>query len=510
MTQNESSEENNDNLKDKQSINEKEQPLVENEPISMVNEQPSIVNEQSSMINEKPSVVNEQPSIVNEKSSIVNEQPSIVNEQPLKVNNQPLMANDKKKLKDSHVDEKELTSQGDNSDTNKDSADEINDMTNRSKVSTVENVAETKQNESSEEDNALKSKQQVEVNVSKTESIADKCEEPTKDILSPVEECNRLTEDAMPKTKQAKRLVTVNDNNLEVPSEKKEEFEDSKRKKSHRLVLKRSKQDTPVEDQNLKTEECSKTKIIATPINLDEKEDTSKTIEKPQDESMEVDKIESQSPTTSDVQEIRKSPKPAKKKSQPIKLNRNFESTTKELSERFDKSKWLQDYDYLDVVMPNLIKIDYDLIKNIYLDVELLDETDVKLDLIENKDRRVSIDRKSERKMSEASETDQNTNFERQNSYNSTKTDNEIEETTNIIAMNRKISIVDDSASKLRPPPSPSKHPVSSILFITNLVRPFTLKQLKELLERTGKIVEDGFWTDRIKSKCFVQYEMQE
>lgn len=51
------------------------------------------------------------------------------------------------------------------------------------------------------------------------------------------------------------------------------------------------------------------------------------------------------------------------------------------------------------------------------------------------------------------------------------------------------------------------KNVEQDILCITNLVRPFTLTQLKELLQRTGKIVRDGFWIDSIKSKCYVQYE---
>lgn len=49
------------------------------------------------------------------------------------------------------------------------------------------------------------------------------------------------------------------------------------------------------------------------------------------------------------------------------------------------------------------------------------------------------------------------------------------------------------------------KNVEQDILCITNLVRPFTLTQLKELLQRTGKIVRDGFWIDSIKSKCYVQ-----
>lgn len=59
-------------------------------------------------------------------------------------------------------------------------------------------------------------------------------------------------------------------------------------------------------------------------------------------------------------------------------------------------------------------------------------------------------------------------------------------------------------------PPSPPKQTQSNILFITNLVRPFTVLQLKGLLARTGKIVENGFWIDKIKSKCFVKYETEE
>ena len=71
----------------------------------------------------------------------------------------------------------------------------------------------------------------------------------------------------------------------------------------------------------------------------------------------------------------------------------------------------------------------------------------------------------------------------------------------------RKVSIiVDDPAIA----PSPPKNESSNILYITNLVRPFTVLQLKGLLARTGKIVEDGFWIDKIKSKCYVKYETEE
>lgn len=75
----------------------------------------------------------------------------------------------------------------------------------------------------------------------------------------------------------------------------------------------------------------------------------------------------------------------------------------------------------------------------------------------------------------------------------------------------RKISIVsDDGNAAIARPPSPAKHHSSNILYITNLVRPFTVLQLKGLLARTGKIVDNGFWIDKIKSKCYVKYEKED
>jgi apoptotic chromatin condensation inducer in the nucleus len=77
---------------------------------------------------------------------------------------------------------------------------------------------------------------------------------------------------------------------------------------------------------------------------------------------------------------------------------------------------------------------------------------------------------------------------------------------------NRKVSIVevDAASTKVQRPPTPSKRDFSNILYITNLVRPFTVLQLKGLLARTGKIVENGFWIDKIKSKCYVKYDTEE
>ncbi|XP_064641650.1 apoptotic chromatin condensation inducer in the nucleus-like isoform X2 [Lineus longissimus] len=67
--------------------------------------------------------------------------------------------------------------------------------------------------------------------------------------------------------------------------------------------------------------------------------------------------------------------------------------------------------------------------------------------------------------------------------------------------------VVADEPQKARRSPSPPKHPTSRVIHIRNLVRPFTLRQLKELLERTGKLTEGGFWIDKIKSHCLVMYE---
>ncbi|XP_076668149.1 apoptotic chromatin condensation inducer acinus isoform X3 [Andrena cerasifolii] len=71
-------------------------------------------------------------------------------------------------------------------------------------------------------------------------------------------------------------------------------------------------------------------------------------------------------------------------------------------------------------------------------------------------------------------------------------------------AARRKISIVKETPHVKSPSPPATKP--TNILLIKNLVRPFTLNQIKELLSRTGVIVENGFWMDRIKSKCFVEY----
>ncbi|XP_072297107.1 uncharacterized protein acin1a [Eucyclogobius newberryi] len=72
------------------------------------------------------------------------------------------------------------------------------------------------------------------------------------------------------------------------------------------------------------------------------------------------------------------------------------------------------------------------------------------------------------------------------------------------------VSITIDDPVRTARQPSPPRGDVSNIVHVCNLVRPFTLGQLKELLSRTGTLVEDGFWIDKIKSHCYVTYSSSE
>ena len=49
---------------------------------------------------------------------------------------------------------------------------------------------------------------------------------------------------------------------------------------------------------------------------------------------------------------------------------------------------------------------------------------------------------------------------------------------------------------------APSSLPPSKLLHINHLTRPFTKVQLFELLTVDGPIVQELFWTNRIKSHC--------
>lgn len=72
------------------------------------------------------------------------------------------------------------------------------------------------------------------------------------------------------------------------------------------------------------------------------------------------------------------------------------------------------------------------------------------------------------------------------------------------------VSITIDDPVRTSRDLSPPRGKTSNIIHICNLVRPFTLGQLKELLNRTGALVEEGFWIDKIKSHCYVTYSTTE
>lgn len=72
------------------------------------------------------------------------------------------------------------------------------------------------------------------------------------------------------------------------------------------------------------------------------------------------------------------------------------------------------------------------------------------------------------------------------------------------------VSITIDDPVRTAQLPSPPRAKPSPIVHICNLVRPFTLGQLKELLGRTGTLVEEAFWIDKIKSHCYVTYSTLE
>ena len=63
------------------------------------------------------------------------------------------------------------------------------------------------------------------------------------------------------------------------------------------------------------------------------------------------------------------------------------------------------------------------------------------------------------------------------------------------------------SGTEILPPEvAPEKNSVEScVVEIGNLVRPFTAKSLIELLQRTGTVVDGGFWLDPRKSRAIVK-----
>lgn len=151
------------------------------------------------------------------------------------------------------------------------------------------------------------------------------------------------------------------------------------------------------------------------------------------------------------------------------------------------------------------ITISTDILKDIIPDVKPVEFDEV---IEEKKHRRIEVAEKLERPVLPKIVIDNTHNVEQNKKE---QEDTEHDKTKELrMSANRRISIVKEEDSIIARPPSPPKHKQSNILYITNLVRPFTLPQLKNLLQRTGRIVETGFWIDRIKSKCFVKYENEE
>jgi hypothetical protein len=71
-----------------------------------------------------------------------------------------------------------------------------------------------------------------------------------------------------------------------------------------------------------------------------------------------------------------------------------------------------------------------------------------------------------------------------------------------------KPEVVLAAAAPLLEATSPAQQPRSSVLNVSNLVRPFTINQLKELLARTGHLIDGKFWIDRVKSSCLIQVKI--
>jgi len=72
------------------------------------------------------------------------------------------------------------------------------------------------------------------------------------------------------------------------------------------------------------------------------------------------------------------------------------------------------------------------------------------------------------------------------------------------------VLISDEPVARKKKEPSPPRFPATTILHIKGLTRPFTINQLHVLLNRTGKLLTDEFWIDKIKSHCLAVYETVE
>jgi hypothetical protein len=81
--------------------------------------------------------------------------------------------------------------------------------------------------------------------------------------------------------------------------------------------------------------------------------------------------------------------------------------------------------------------------------------------------------------------------------YKRVKSKHDIERSKMSIFSKTLLFLQEAEATKEVTPPRSAPSP---IIIVTNLVRPFTVPQLRELLQRTGNVVD--LWVDKIKSKC--------
>ena len=56
----------------------------------------------------------------------------------------------------------------------------------------------------------------------------------------------------------------------------------------------------------------------------------------------------------------------------------------------------------------------------------------------------------------------------------------------------------------------PARNPVSTIVHVMRLTRPFTEVTLKAMLANFGEMVQEEFWIDDIKSQCYVKVRLSE
>ncbi|XP_064553506.1 apoptotic chromatin condensation inducer in the nucleus isoform X1 [Drosophila montana] len=199
--------------------------------------------------------------------------------------------------------------------------------------------------------------------------------------------------------------------------------------------------------------------------------------------------------------------------------NSDKQETVTQTQRSVRKRKWLSKK--VAERAPPVLAISTDSLKNIIADVvNPVPLSDVQLESSSEEEGLVTSDHETDdrsltpelrvtKDRDEGNATDEEQHQQQQKSQSKS---NHEKETTTVTATSK--TAIEPAASKaiaVARSPSPARNRASHVLFITNLVRPFTVLQLKGLLARTGKIIEeDGFWIDRIKSKCYVAYATED